>query len=343
MSGNEAAGSWKKTGIVWLAIVVGFFGVLEAVARLTVSPAGLRIIEEGRGAIEAQGLPDLSEVMVFDPRLFWALKPGLRGYPVAGAIEGFPIAFSLSTNEAGLRTPVLAPKSGRVRVLAMGDSATFGLGVDDDETWPRVLQASLGEAFEVVNAGVPGYSTFQGLRYLREAGLALEPDVVTVEFWANDRATWASKPDTETARDLDMAARETTLLHSRLYVGVKRVLARLEPPPAPGRPRVAADEFRGNLTEIHRLCAERDVPAIFIVWPSRVQVEQRQTQLSGYQKIVEDVAREAGASVVDLAPAFMEAPGDCFVDNFHANAAGCDIAAERVAPVVTGLGPHPSP
>ncbi|MFQ5457993.1 MAG: hypothetical protein ACE5FC_06025 [Myxococcota bacterium] len=63
----------------------------------------------------------------------------------------------------GLRNPALAPaaSAGRPRVLAVGDSFTFGYGVEESEAWPARLQEKLREAglarAEVINAGVVAY------------------------------------------------------------------------------------------------------------------------------------------------------------------------------------------
>lgn len=77
-------------------------------------------------------------------------------------------AFTVTTGKERLRggdpSPAAAP--GVFRILAVGDSVTFGWGLAEGESWPRRLEADLlarGHAVEVVNAGVPG----QGLEGMR--------------------------------------------------------------------------------------------------------------------------------------------------------------------------------
>jgi hypothetical protein len=48
------------------------------------------------------------------------------------------------------------------KLIAAGCSFTFGLGVDDDSTWPWLLQERLTE-YEVVNSAINGYGTDQAL------------------------------------------------------------------------------------------------------------------------------------------------------------------------------------
>jgi len=80
---------------------------------------------------------------------------------------------------------------GSARILAIGDSCTWGWRVAQDESYPAVLQRLLDERYgggkeQVINAGVPGYSSYRGLLYLRERGLELKPAIVIVGYGFND-------------------------------------------------------------------------------------------------------------------------------------------------------------
>jgi acyl-CoA thioesterase-1 len=83
-------------------------------------------------------------------------------------------------------TPKTASSS--PRVVALGDSLTAGLGIPRDQAYPAVLQEKLtakGYAFEVINAGVSGDTSADGLR---RVNWALEGDVrlLIVALGAND-------------------------------------------------------------------------------------------------------------------------------------------------------------
>jgi lysophospholipase L1-like esterase len=75
---------------------------------------------------------------------------------------------------------------GTLRVIALGDSWTFGVGVEAEETWPSQLEKALaakGRTVEVLNTGVSGYETYhEALRYRREFR-AFEHDVVVVGYY----------------------------------------------------------------------------------------------------------------------------------------------------------------
>ena len=83
----------------------------------------------------------------------------------------------------------MAPPAGAAtRILAFGDSLTAGLGLTPGQAFPARIQARLaaeGIAAEVVNAGVSGDTSADGLARLDWA-LADRPDAVVLELGAND-------------------------------------------------------------------------------------------------------------------------------------------------------------
>jgi len=87
-------------------------------------------------------------------------------------------------------------KSSSYRILVMGDSFTFGLGVNSEETYTKVLETLLNQnldgktqkQYEVINAGIDGYGTEQEYFYLEELGNQYRPDLVIVGLYANDIA-----------------------------------------------------------------------------------------------------------------------------------------------------------
>jgi lysophospholipase L1-like esterase len=112
----------------------------------------------------------------------WMNRPGIT------AVYGEPeFRIEVTHNSRGFRGPeVPASKPpGKIRVLVLGDSFTYGIGVADDETFSARL-AQLDPRLEVLNTGVNGYGTAQELLSLRDDGLALRPDLVLVAFFWND-------------------------------------------------------------------------------------------------------------------------------------------------------------
>lgn len=143
--------------------------VMEAVLRWAGSPA------DSGGQLD-DGL------FAYDARLGWVVSRDWRGGHVHSDYD-----VKYATNGFGHRgTPVATAKQpGERRYAYLGDSFTFGMGVNDAETFTEIL-ASRGTA-QHLNFGVPGYSTDQEVLYLEEKVARFQPDVVVLMVYlAND-------------------------------------------------------------------------------------------------------------------------------------------------------------
>ncbi|MDA8959594.1 SGNH/GDSL hydrolase family protein [bacterium] len=96
---------------------------------------------------------------------------------------------------------LVRPKpSGVFRIACLGGSSTYGTGPSSNETtWPAVLEQRLAEALpgrriEVLNGGVPTWTTTESLISLQSRVLPYEPDLVLVYHGMND-ASAALWPD----------------------------------------------------------------------------------------------------------------------------------------------------
>jgi hypothetical protein len=93
-------------------------------------------------------------------------------------------------NSSGFRGPEFpAPVPGALRIALVGDSFTFGNGVDWEDTLGERLQShveALGRPAQVLNCGVPGYNAEHVALVARERVLPLQPDLLVYVFFAND-------------------------------------------------------------------------------------------------------------------------------------------------------------
>jgi lysophospholipase L1-like esterase len=113
---------------------------------------------------------------VYDPRLGWRTSPEQR----TGNVD---------TNSAGMRADREFPlerQPGLRRLLLLGDSYTFGVGVPDEQTFGRLLQDAYLPDWEILNLAVSGYGTDQQLLSFEYEGRRYRPDVVALGFFVRD-------------------------------------------------------------------------------------------------------------------------------------------------------------
>jgi hypothetical protein len=224
----------------------------------------------------------------YDERLGWSHRPGATG------VHRHPdFAARVETSAQGLRDRVYpeARVPGLCRMLVLGDSFTWGFGVDREQIWHERIEARHPD-WEIVNAGVAGYATDQQLLYLEERGLALRPDVVLLLFHPNDllengehSTSGYYKPYFELGPDGDLALRQVPvppgtpeqrldrwlhfhtyllyrLYHARKFIAAAREeRARAAEAPAPLRPdakRAVANKYDVDLTLTLKLLGRID-------------------------------------------------------------------------------------
>jgi lysophospholipase L1-like esterase len=94
-------------------------------------------------------------------------------------------------NEFGLRGGAVNTSSGKDVILCLGDSITYGYGVDDAHTYPALLQLALDSRFPrrytVLNAGVDAYPmAFEDQKFLYLCNRGLHPNVAIVGYSMNE-------------------------------------------------------------------------------------------------------------------------------------------------------------
>ncbi len=143
---------------------------------------------------------------------------------------------TLRTNALGLRGPYLEEKPVRgIRVLALGDSFTLGLQVEEDATWSaqlgKRLSTTMNSPVEVLNAGMVGYGTRQAVARLRELAEPTEADAAILMFYlGND-------------------------LRDNLRYPLLKQALREPPPVTPAKPPPVTREWQLSLARVSHLAA----------------------------------------------------------------------------------------
>jgi lysophospholipase L1-like esterase len=148
----------------------------------------------------------------YSPSGYGDLVPSQDGHWVIW----FHRPYHVQTNSVGLRNTE-EPSDKAFRILALGDSQTFGPYLANDDTWPFWTEVALrrhyGDAdkVQVFNAGVSGYSIADELAYMKAKGLAFAPKLVLLAAFENDILDLRRESDPMRPKDGGFSAIETTI------------------------------------------------------------------------------------------------------------------------------------
>ena len=363
----------RKRRLVYITITyLGFLALLAAVeigTRLTlphISSLSLFVLttqQKAQVADEKQ-----SGIFEGDPLLLWRLKPSLDH-----AVWDFTV---LSTNSQHLRSEhpgetVGAKQPGTTRIVCLGDSVTFGFRVpvvwpekptEYDPAWlpfPMLLEKELRAAnpdrkIEVVTMAVPGYTSHQGLAWLRRDIDDLQPDLLIASFGWND-ASFSDVPDREAIRTNWYAVAVRWLIdhsqafaHATHWLRAKEAKARQQK--QTGQPivrpaaRVSQQEYLNNMIAIQAMARLRGASVIVIAAPYRdndPNAPEADLMLQ-YRVALGTAMRQRGVPFVELRELTPEAyPSNegWFGERIHPNHMGHRLIASELLKIMSATRP----
>lgn len=272
-----------------------------------------------------QVFPGTENIFQADDALFWKLKPNLRRVKASEKLPEAEFPFRVSTDAAGRRLTGEVDAESQT-VLFLGDSCTFGIPVEDAEAFPARVGEQLG--VRAINAGVPGYSAFQGRHVLEQVLSAEKPDAVVITFWVNGRTIWDHLSDAE-HQELMAAERAGEMSRHRVMRLLRRVLPE-------GRPRLTEEEFEAEIRTMIEMAREAGAQPLVVIWPAAVQIAGGEEHPR--QTLLRRIARETSTVVAEPLAAFRQNGGEkLYADAVHATAAGYAVAAEEIAAALEGL------
>lgn len=123
----------------------------------------------------------LGSVIRYDAALGWNLVPGASLVSVDSQRD---FRYRIDVNSFGLRDREIEVEkpAGMRRVLVLGDSFAFGVGLKNEERFSDMLQAMLPDDVQVINCGVPGWGTDQEMVFYETSLRRLQPDLVVLTF-----------------------------------------------------------------------------------------------------------------------------------------------------------------
>ena len=278
---------------------------------------------------------------IHDNHTLWRPRPGHSSGPSPASVYGTRALVLNSHGHRGPEIPVQKPPGVR-RILLVGGSHPYGMWVETEEAYiaqvGQLLDAREGPGtWEVINAACPGYTTFQGVAFVREYGIAFEPDVVIFDLGMNDSLPLSvqyAAPDHEVAAVPGFVNRAVAVAGgSAVYRLLRRVLQPVAGAADVQAVRVSPDQTRANRQAIEALGAEHDFRVLHV---TQVSSDVGPGGPASCQDTVEGFA-----NVADVCSTFGDLGLDSglyFHDPIHANAAGHALIAQTILAKLDALG-----
>lgn len=251
----------------------------------------------------------------YDENLFWRLK---------GVKPNFE-------NESKI-TPL--------KIMCLTDSVSV---MYEGKGYPEILQniflESIGEKNPIVfNGGVPGYTSYQGLKYFKNELLSYQPDVIVVCYGWNDH--WQSEnklPDKLQKPSYHILYQKWKTLGFLTHQLLKFKQKHYQCVGPEKFHRVSLADYESNLKEIITIARENDILLILMTAPYLKALEEWEVTHQKYNQVVRQVATQEGIPLVDLVNTFKKRE-DLFIDpkfdKCHYNWKGSEIVAQALAEAI---------
>lgn len=266
------------------------------------------------------------------------------------------------------------PPPGVTRVIALGDSCTFTLGLWS-MAYPAVAERMLNERmgtkkFEYINAGIEGYNSRYALARVREELLQYKPHMVTIYVGWNDLMKQSPESETDSGEPSLIAELLNESYLAKAYKKLIFVMLR----PLVFHPKVERDEadrhayddyvpkqYERNLRDLIKELKRAGVQAMLFTLPTVVEpgltaqdlkargvffpyyggsfsVDRLLSLHAAYNRTIRTLGEEEEIPIVDLDEAFNRLERKpLFWDTMHPNERGNAVIAELVTDQILKL------
>lgn len=328
---------WKnaaQNSCLTLVTLIFFFAAGEIALRVT----GI-----DRGTPKTPAIYDKSE----DPAISYQLKSNLNEYGFRSTIK---------TNSLGMRSP--EPEAGKKTIVLLGDSITFGYGIENDETLGSRIDSLLDHQYNVMTEAAPGYTLNQERRIFAEKSEKLRADALVLVFFWNDLTDDSAPPVLAADGNLHEPGWVETKtechpiedgimgyipgrcwldLHSAFYRTMKKIIVRRteqqnmhaqmqESKENPDIDPITDAQIARYGKELQEFAASLppSLPRLFVIWPEKTLHNRTVPKL-------EAVAKNSGFKTLNLYENFRNEMETLSWDTVHPSAASTAMAAQLMA------------
>ncbi len=259
--------------------------------------------------------------LIFHPIFFWEPKKGEFPY-----------------NKFGLKGELnkIKKEKHEIRIFFLGDSNTEG---EDLHSYPYLLQKKFEknkrDNIKVINAGVTGYTSFQGLLRFKHYILKFSPDILFLSFGWNDPSTFFYGYDKSRKIPLILLnfydifknyASVKFFVSQKIKLSTKKGIDDLE--------RVSPEDYRKNILEFIKICKKTRIKIILLTRPSRIKFLKNgkdfRKNVPIYNDILRDISKNENIPLIDLENVFnrIEDKESYFIDDCHNNFKGYELISE---------------
>lgn len=318
-----------NTALVLVSVAV-FIGALEFVLRIT----GIQRVKPYTPPIYQSNVnPDIS----------YELKPSMKEHAFRSTI---------TTNTLGFRSEEVKPDT--LKVVFLGDSITFGYGVEDEQALPAQVQKELS-GVQVLNAAVPGYNIVQQRATYEEKIAPLAPDIFVLVFYWNDfekQIAFLDEDNVLRPEGYDPSEKICNSIkqgilafapgqcwlndHSAIYKFIRKVantrtgFASRDAETVETSEEEETDISQADLDwyarELRKIDTQ-DIPHYFVIWPDHLPHTESRKKLT-------TLATRLGYTVIDLYEALGTNPKTLSWDYVHPHADTISQAAKIIADVM---------
>jgi lysophospholipase L1-like esterase len=328
-----------------------FFSFLSILLFLFIAEVLFRLIDFQKVYPERAFLlnPELSYPKYYkkDAELFWRIRPNQT-------IKGeFFVDGIYKINSKGYREREFSAEKDPdlTRIICVGNSCTFGWKVNLEQTYPKILEKLLNQnlpqpKFEVIDAGMTGYSTFQGVRFLKREILGFHPDIIIFSYGWNDMCPSEREDKDQKFPPQWILNLDDFLSGSRFYSFLKFEIMNLLKSKQPQDEkklvyRVSIKDYQENLKELEKIAQGSGIKVFFLSIPvssAKVFIGPGKTSKphianKHYNKALRETTSEIGVPLIDVALLF-EDRGDLYdkgrEEYIHYNAKGHQVVAEAI-------------